>query len=35
MATRERRDDSDERRVVELLNKIMEMELAGVVRYTH
>lgn len=25
----------DEKRAVELLNKILEMELAGVVRYTH
>jgi bacterioferritin len=28
-------DFMDKKRVVELLNQIMEMELAGVVRYTH
>jgi len=29
------KDDLDTKRAVKLLNKIMEMELAGVVRYTH
>ena len=28
-------NDTDTQKAIELLNKIMEMELAGVVRYTH
>jgi bacterioferritin len=28
-------NDTDTQRAVELLNHIMELELAGVVRYTH
>ena len=28
-------NDNDKQQAIELLNKIMELELAGVVRYTH
>ncbi len=28
-------NDTDKNKAIELLNKIMELELAGVVRYTH
>ena len=28
-------NDQEKQRAVEILNKIMELELAGVVRYTH
>ncbi len=28
-------NDTDKKKAIELLNKIMELELAGVVRYTH
>ena len=31
----ERMNDTDKQNVIQVLNRIMELELAGVVRYTH